>query len=105
MSGSRVETETSRFRARGQMSPACTAPTAKFPALLVRQPPHRDHLGARLLLEEAVHGRVVDHEVQVPHEQREAPGGLGSHGVALQVAFERHILKPVFHLIDFRLWV
>jgi hypothetical protein len=25
--------------------------------------------------------------------------------VALQVAFERQILKPVFHLIGFRLWV
>jgi hypothetical protein len=25
--------------------------------------------------------------------------------VALQVAFERRILKPVFHLIGFRLWV
>jgi hypothetical protein len=27
------------------------------------------------------------------------------HGVALQVAFERQILKPVFHLIGYRLWV
>jgi hypothetical protein len=26
-------------------------------------------------------------------------------GVALQVAFERQFLKPVFHLIGFRLWV
>jgi hypothetical protein len=26
-------------------------------------------------------------------------------GVALQVAFERQILKPVIHLIGFRLWV
>ena len=26
-------------------------------------------------------------------------------GVALQVEFERQILKPVFHLIGFRLWV
>jgi hypothetical protein len=25
--------------------------------------------------------------------------------VALQVEFERQILKPVFHLIGFRLWV
>jgi hypothetical protein len=25
--------------------------------------------------------------------------------VALQVPFERQILKPVFHLIGFRLWV
>jgi hypothetical protein len=25
--------------------------------------------------------------------------------VALQVAFERHTLKPVFHLIGYRLWV
>ena len=29
----------------------------------------------------------------------------GAHVVALQVAFERQILKPVFHLIGFRLWV
>jgi hypothetical protein len=27
------------------------------------------------------------------------------HGVALQVAFERQTLKPVFHLIGYRLWV
>jgi hypothetical protein len=27
-----------------------------------------------------------------------------SRTVALQVAFERHILKPVFHLIGYRLW-
>jgi hypothetical protein len=27
------------------------------------------------------------------------------HVVALQVAFERRILKPVFHLIGYRLWV
>jgi hypothetical protein len=27
------------------------------------------------------------------------------HGVALQVAFERRILKPVFRLIGYRLWV
>jgi hypothetical protein len=27
------------------------------------------------------------------------------HGVAVQVAFERRILKPVFHLIGYRLWV
>jgi hypothetical protein len=26
-------------------------------------------------------------------------------GVALQVEFERQILKPVFHLIGYRLWV
>jgi hypothetical protein len=32
---------------------------------------------------------------------REEPG----RGVALQVAFERQILKPVFHLIGYRLWV
>jgi hypothetical protein len=28
-----------------------------------------------------------------------------SHGVALRVAFERQTLKPVFHLIGYRLWV
>jgi hypothetical protein len=30
--------------------------------------------------------------------------GLG-HVVALQVEFERQILKPAFHFIGFRLWV
>jgi hypothetical protein len=29
----------------------------------------------------------------------------GPHAVALQVAFERQTLKPVFHLIGYRLWV
>jgi hypothetical protein len=28
-----------------------------------------------------------------------------SHAVALQVEFERQTLKPVFHLIGYRLWV
>jgi hypothetical protein len=32
-------------------------------------------------------------------------GRGGKHVVALQVAFERQTLKPVFHLIGFRLWV
>ena len=32
-------------------------------------------------------------------------GGFRGRGVALQVEFERQILKPVFHLIVFRLWV
>jgi hypothetical protein len=27
------------------------------------------------------------------------------HDVALQVAFQRQTLKPVFHLIGYRLWV
>jgi hypothetical protein len=32
--------------------------------------------------------------------------GVAQHrGVALQVAFERQTLKPVFHLIGYRLWV
>jgi hypothetical protein len=31
--------------------------------------------------------------------------GLFTPGVALQVAFERQTLKPVFHLIGYRLWV
>jgi hypothetical protein len=31
--------------------------------------------------------------------------GHGVHGVALQVAFERQTLKPVFRLIGYRLWV
>jgi hypothetical protein len=30
---------------------------------------------------------------------------IREHGVALQVAFERQTLKPVFHLIGYRLWV
>jgi hypothetical protein len=30
---------------------------------------------------------------------------LGVLGVALQIAFERRTLKPVFHLIGYRLWV
>jgi hypothetical protein len=35
-----------------------------------------------------------------------APAETGpAPGVALKVAFERRILKPVFHLIGYRLWV
>jgi hypothetical protein len=40
-----------------------------------------------------------------PHHGRERHGELDPHAVALQVEFERQILKPVFHLIGFRLWV
>ena len=45
--------------------------------------------------------------VQGPHLARvvEALGDAGDLGVALQVAFERQTLKPVFHLIGYRLWV
>jgi hypothetical protein len=32
-------------------------------------------------------------------------GGTVHRGVALQVAFERETLKPVFHFIGYRLWV
>jgi hypothetical protein len=43
------------------------------------------------------------------HRRRRAAQALGQLGqlrdVALQVEFERQILKPVFRLIDFRLWV
>ena len=34
-----------------------------------------------------------------------APPRRCGRGVALQVEFERQILKPVFHLIGYRLWV
>jgi hypothetical protein len=45
---------------------------------------------------------VLDVEVRVAVD-----GGGKSvvHDVALQVAFERRTLKPVFHLIGYRLWV
>jgi hypothetical protein len=39
-----------------------------------------------------------------PHQRREVGVVRSDHGVALQVEFERHILKPVFHLIGYRLW-
>ena len=39
----------------------------------------------------------------VLEERRALP--LRAHVVALQVEFERQILKPVFHLIGYRLWV
>jgi hypothetical protein len=37
--------------------------------------------------------------------QRRDEESVISRGVALQVAFERQILKPVLHLTGFRLWV
>jgi hypothetical protein len=30
---------------------------------------------------------------------------VAAHDVAVQVAFERQTLKPIFHLIGYRLWV
>ena len=59
----------------------------------------------------------LDSNVQSPTAAKHAPVGTpdalsgvsssdsGSRGVALQVAFERQTLKPVFHLIGYRLWV
>ena len=43
----------------------------------------------------------------VPCEQKrlQVPVLAQSLGVALQVEFERQTLKPVFHLIGYRLWV
>jgi hypothetical protein len=45
--------------------------------------------------------------VQLPHRVGvdSRAQGIYRRGVALQVEFERRILKPVFHLIGFRLWV
>jgi hypothetical protein len=53
------------------------------------------------------------HEVELAVVERlpqrvahlEADVFQSSLGVALQVAFERQTLKPVFHLIEYRLWV
>jgi hypothetical protein len=58
--------------------------------LIQRAEPHRgdvDDLDGILLLGAVVHG------------------GFDHRDVALQVAFERQNLKPVFHLIGYRLWV
>jgi hypothetical protein len=51
--------------------------------------------------------RDVVHPRLEPELVKLIPRGLSldHHGVALQVEFERQILKPVFHLIGFRLWV
>jgi hypothetical protein len=43
---------------------------------------------------------VVQEGVVVAHRL-----GAEVHDVALQAAFERQTLKPVFHLIGYRLWV
>jgi hypothetical protein len=40
-----------------------------------------------------------------PHGAGAATALVSPRGVALQVAFERQTLKPVFQLIGFRLWV
>jgi hypothetical protein len=67
-----------------------------------------------LLLLEVLLGGIVDVEEvddAGPHAQpRLAAQGQGrerhcARGVALQVASERQTLKPVFHLIGYRLWV
>jgi hypothetical protein len=50
----------------------------------------------------------LDSNVQSPTSNEGSPpagSGVFFLDVALQVAFERRILKPVFHLIDYRLWV
>jgi hypothetical protein len=46
-----------------------------------------------------------------PHDVLQGVHGVvraadgGPRGVAVQVEFERQTLKPVFHLIGYRLWV
>jgi hypothetical protein len=37
--------------------------------------------------------------------EQDEVAGAARRDVALQVAFERQTLKPIFHLIGFRLWV
>jgi hypothetical protein len=62
----------------------------------VHRPPHRD-VPAAVFVEVRKRARDVVRVVQL---------GDGQRGVAaLQVEFERQTLKPVFHLIGFRLWV
>ena len=41
----------------------------------------------------------------VPHDLLQDVDWLVGLVVALQVEFERRILKPVFHLIGYKLWV
>jgi hypothetical protein len=48
-------------------------------------------------------GLVARHGVFVARDVRQLQHALRA--VALQVAFKRQILKPVFHLIGYRLWV
>jgi hypothetical protein len=47
------------------------------------------------------HGSVYDSRCGGPCKQSDTQKCV----VALHVAFERQILKPVFHLIGYRLWV
>jgi hypothetical protein len=63
----------------GQLHSTCRAPPRQHAVLRRRRFPHRGELYAEL---------------------RNA-----SRVVALQVEFERQTLKPVFHLIGYRLWV
>jgi hypothetical protein len=73
--------------------------------------------GSNLIQRAAPHHGMHHEELDFPGQRRghdrppEPPArhavclAESIHDVALQVAFERQILKPVFHLIGFRLWV
>jgi hypothetical protein len=86
-----------------QLDSTCAAPPWGWvvgQADLAREPvqavAHGDVDG---LPEDAVALLVVRDDLRV------AAADVQHHGVALQVAFERRTLKPVFHLIGYRLWV
>jgi hypothetical protein len=64
-------------------------------------------IGSRFETGRAVssYGSQLDSQLVQPLPVVEVAPLAGTPGVALQVAFERQISKPVFHLIGYRLWV
>jgi hypothetical protein len=65
----------------------------------LHSPPHRQLHGHE------AHGLLGRHQHGLGVRSGGSRGNVSGHGVALQVAFERQTLKPVFRLIGYRLWV
>jgi hypothetical protein len=71
---------------------------------LVPPPPAVDTLGQVVVVRRAGSGGGARPSVR-PAARTRRRRELRRRAVALQVAFERQTLKPVFHLIGYRLWV
>jgi hypothetical protein len=61
--------------------------------------------GYRLWVMGKLDSNVQSPTTTQPKVHSEITSSFGCRSVALQVAFERQTLKPVFHLIGVRLWV
>jgi hypothetical protein len=90
---------------RGAASPVAAAlPRRALPIVSAHLPPtHNPHTTCALLVVALAIPRLLFSLLNLPARAAGDVHDVGARGVALQVAFERQTLKPVFHFIGYRL--